>query len=415
MNKFILSFFFLHLFAPFLCAKGYQSGAFRFYVPDEWVVRQELQEDALKVLGFSNGKNFLQIIFQSDEKPNDLLEFVPQSSEGFQEVSFKTGKTSGVKYALIFWGSSLEKRKEFLDWMDKQILSPPQDDRSLTGVDFKGQKYYLGFGDYLGGFMGNEVKYDILHTHDIFTGSYGGNYQGVVIHGPKKGKKELFQEWDALGNLMTNQDMFVQYSSGHGSKKGLAFGPSYRDIVENALSYPAKEIIIFTMACYSGNLVNVFNQRKSDWENFLDQGRTLMVMASSLPHQTSSTGPGYDPDQPNSPSGSAGSAFGHALWKALIGYADGAFDGIKDGLLSLGEIRDYTMRKTKAVGGHTPSVTGAYYPQLIMAKVPPAEMIAELDVSTENLSDEQIMRKIQELDKMIKQKKGDKHVQEERK
>ncbi len=90
----------------------------------------------------------------------------------------------------------------------------------------------------------------------------------------------------------------------------------------------------------------------------VDGPRSLMVMSSSTVAENSSTGPGTDPDQPNSPNGSAGSAFGHALWKALIGYSDGALDGVKDGFLSLGEIREFTITKTKQVGGHTPDYTG---------------------------------------------------------
>lgn len=51
--------------------------------------------------------------------------------------------------------------------------------RSLTGPDFSGQKYYLGWG--AAGpsdpsMMQNEVKYDVLHTHDIFTKDLGGSY-----------------------------------------------------------------------------------------------------------------------------------------------------------------------------------------------------------------------------------------------
>src|SRR5688500_2689109 len=58
--------------------------------------------------------------------------------------------------------------------------------RSLTGDDYTGKKYYFGWG--AAGFgdpqmMHNEVKYDVLHTHDIFTKDVGGNYIGTQMIG----------------------------------------------------------------------------------------------------------------------------------------------------------------------------------------------------------------------------------------
>jgi hypothetical protein len=77
------------------------------------------------------------------------------------------------------------------------------------------------------------------------------------------------------------------------------------------------------------------------------------------------------PDEPNGPEGSAGSAYGHSLWKALIGYSDGYNDGVKDGFISIDEILNFTIWKTQQVGGHTPVYTGSYNPALIMNRVPP--------------------------------------------
>ncbi len=67
---------------------------------------------------------------------------------------------------------------------------------------------------------------------------------------------------------MTADDMFVQYSSGHGSTSGLGVGVTYEEIRDNALAYPAKEIIIFIMACHSGGLVQSFNDKKDTWQNW---------------------------------------------------------------------------------------------------------------------------------------------------
>jgi hypothetical protein len=273
--------------------------------------------------------------------------------------------------------------------------------RSLTGDDFAGKKYYFGWGAAASGdpgMMHNEVKYDVLHTHDIFTDRVGGTYDGIKEIGTQVSRSTITRRWQEMAQAMTTDDMFVQYSSGHGSQSGLAVGVSYNDIRNNALSYPAKEIVVFTMACYSGALVNSFNSVRSQWENFPEQGRSLLVMASSPASQTSSTGPGRDADEPNGPSGSAGSAFGHALWKSLIGYSDGAIDGVKDGYISLEEIVEFTKVKTNQVGGHMPQVTGVYNGNVLMNRVPPRSFIEALEHSTEGLSDAEIMQQIRQLD-----------------
>ncbi len=272
---------------------------------------------------------------------------------------------------------------------------------SLTGEGFSGKKHYFGWGAAAYGdptMMHNEVKYDVLHTHNIFANEVGGHYQGRTAIGPQVNGSQIRTLWREIARDMTDSDMFVQYSSGHGYSTGLAVGVTYDEIRDNAMAYPAKEIIIFTMACKSGGLVNSFNRRKSEWERWADQGRTLLVMASSPVNENSSTGPGSDPEEPNAPYGSAGSAFGHALWKSLIGHADGYIDGVKDGYLDLEEIIAYTTWKTERVGGHRPVVTGTFQGNLVMNRVPPKAFVDALERGTEGLSDEEIMAHIQELD-----------------
>ncbi len=133
------------------------------------------------------------------------------------------------------------------------------------------------------------------------------------------------------------------------------------------------------MACYSGNLVDQFERKKSKWADWSQNGRSLFVMSSSDSDETSSTGPGTDKDEAAGRQGTAGSAFGHALWKALLGYADGTLDGIKDGYLSLGEIREYTRKLTKKIGGHNIRVAGSYHEALIMNRAPSAKYQAAVD------------------------------------
>jgi hypothetical protein len=274
--------------------------------------------------------------------------------------------------------------------------------RSLTGDDYTGQKYYTGWGAAAAGdpsMMHNEVRFDVEHTHEIFTADVGGTYVGTADVGSNVvNRTRILDRWNTLAGQMTNQDMFVQYSSGHGSRTGLAVGVTYNEIRDNALRYPAKEIIIFTMACLSGNLVNSFNNVRDQWADFAEQGRTLLVMASSRANENSSTGPGRDPDEPGGPNGSAGSAFGHALWKSLIGYADGYVDGVKDGYISLDEIVQYSTYLTEDIGGHTPVSTGVYNGNLVMNRVPPRAWLETLEGSTEGLSNDEIRAKIAQLD-----------------
>jgi hypothetical protein len=247
--------------------------------------------------------------------------------------------------------------------------------KSLTdGTDYKGTKYYFGWGVNGNGNdeMDNEVKYDVIHTHDIFTKAVGGNYVGSSLIGEDQVNGDAIkQQWKTLQGEMKSNDMYLQYSSGHGYQGGLEAGVTYDDIINGVLGMPAQELVVFTMACYSGGLVDAFDQAKDRWSNFQQQGKTLFVMASSKADEESSTGPGTDPDEPNGPDGSAGSAFGHSLWKALIGYADKAAGGGNgDGYVTLGEIVKYVVADTQQEGSQTPVYTGAYDPNLKISKVP---------------------------------------------
>ena len=387
---------------------------------DGWQLHQEAKDRATQLLGFVNGDNYLQMYVRplslSDEGslveissakvvkqydfpiPTDLKWNIKETIKDTVSANIAVSRSKNFDYVIVARGSTAEMTSQILSEALSGIALLTKSTRSLTGPDYSGKKYYVGFGDYLSGSMGNEVKYDIAHTHDIFTKEIGGNYLGAKIHGSEIEEVDLTKKWIELKKLMTEKDMFVQYSSGHGSTTGLMFGPTYNEIRDNALSYPSKEIIIFTMSCYSGNLVESFNKKKLEWQDWQSKGRTLMVMSSSRASETSSTGPGTDSEEPEGPNGSAGSAFGHALWKSLIGHADGAVDGIKDHLISLAELRDHTIKITEEVGGHTPTITGAYNGNLLMVKVPSQAFVDSLSGGTEKLSNDQILEKIRALD-----------------
>jgi hypothetical protein len=270
--------------------------------------------------------------------------------------------------------------------------------RSLTDSNYKGNKYYLGWGEYLSGFMGNETKYDVKHTHDIFTDNVGGKYQSTTLVDREFSGRDVTASMNSLRSKITKDDMYVQYSSGHGFPAGLGIDVSYKQIVDHSLAMNAKEVVVFLMACHSGGLVNQFNARKSEWQDWSKQGRTLFVMSSSTEDEKSKTGPRQDAAEAGGPEGSAGSAYGHALWKALSGEADGYLDGVKDGFISLGEIAAYTTWKTQQVGGHTPQVTGTYNPYLLMNQVPKQSWVASLPGGTQEMSVAEVKESVQASD-----------------
>jgi hypothetical protein len=279
--------------------------------------------------------------------------------------------------------------------------------RSITDGSYSGHKYYFGWGDATGSpdEMVNEVHYDVKHTNDIFTKDIGGAYLPTTLFDSNANGTAIPQTWQTLTQKMTADDMYVQYSSGHGYQGGLAVGVTDDQVVNAVLGMPARELIVFTMACFSGGIVDTFNQHKSTWQDWQSKGRTLFVLTSSSADVESQTGPGTDPGEPNGPDGSAGSAFGFALWKALAGEADGFEDGIKDGFISLSEIRDYTTWRTQQVTSseQTPVFTGVYNDNLIMNSVPTAAQLAALEREggTRGLSDSEILRQIQELDRVL--------------
>jgi hypothetical protein len=426
--------------AVFVCAVVFQASAIaiagtvtlsgvKVEVPAGFRVQQQTQSDGTLIAGFAKGDDYVTL-YSSADTALDMADIFGHDAEILEDISIEehggvswqtmetlrtpdVGGKNFVKAFMtelkgqVYYGSSRASSRRAAQKNADAFLASMKvsSARSLTGPEYKGKKYYFGFGRAMSWdptYMHNEVKYDILHTHDIFTSDVGGGYIGTKLIGSSAYGSAIEQGWEDIGGTITANDMYLQYSSGHGSPYDLEVGVTYKEIRDNALAYPAKEVIVFIMACYSGALVNSFNAKKAEWEGWGEQGRTLFVFASSKSSQESGDGPITDDDEPGGPSGSAGSAFGWALWKALIGYSDGYVDGVKDGLLSLGEIRDYTIEKTKSMAGHTPVFTGVYSTGLILAKKPSVEFLKTLEQSTEGLSDEEIMQKIQELDQAMR-------------
>lgn len=416
-----------------------QLQAISIAVPNGWTVAQESRSSDTLFATFNNGDQIVQV-YAKQAVNLDMSSLFANGSQvtaaatvethgPFQWTVMQTSKSTSnparkrATYQMFafkaeykgfsYFGyarstsasDSQTAATAFLNGITVQLV---RQGRSLTDSNYTGKKYYLGFGDATGSpdEMVNEVHYDVKHTDDIFTKAIGGNYTPTTLFDDNANQTNITNAWSTISGQMTSNDMYVQYSSGHGYPGGLAVGVTHSQIADALLGMPAQEIIVFTMACYSGGLVDEMNSRKSTWQDWQSKGRTLFVMTSSTSDQESDTGPGTDPDEPNGPDGSAGSAFGFELWKALIGYADGYEDGVKDGFISLEEIRDYVVAKTIELstqegGTMNPPVTGVYKGNLIMNQVPPKAMLAELEKRTAGLSDAEILRQIQELDRVL--------------
>ncbi len=393
-------------------------------LPSGWSVKQQADTKGIQILAVGNGSDYMTLYSDASSRvdlksmisteakiTNDgteihgpvkwaVIESVKKGSRAATSAvtSFATDYNGSSYYGFSRSSQGATQAKANAQQLLKGLIYPL---RSLTPHSYTGKKYYFGWGaaaQWDPSMMHNEVKYDVLHTHDFFTKEMGGLYLGGKLTGYAQATQSAIRaEWTKLGQKITSEDMYVQYSSGHGYEEGLGVGVTYNEMRDVALNFPAREIIIFTMACHSGGLIDSFNKMKSKWQDWESKGRTLFVMGSSRTDENSSTGPSTDPDEPQGPSGSAGSAFGHALWKAIIGNADGELDGIQDGFLTLEEIRSYTIWKTQDIGGHTPQSTGVYNPNLIMSQVPSKAWVDSLEYNSDRLSDEEVSRQLQNL------------------
>lgn len=231
------------------------------------------------------------------------------------------------------------------------------------------KKYFFGFHQKLSGFMGNETFYDLKHVSEALTSDQTNGYEThLLTRDDSESIDERIQSgWDSIGEKITDQDVYVQYSSSHGFPGGLAFNAAtYGNMRNQIRKFNAKITFIMTMACYSGSMIEEFN-RNSGFDDWKAAGKTLLLFTSSKASETSSTGPMEDPDE-SGPEGSAGSAFGHYLWKGLAGGADGAYDGFKDGLVELDELIYFATRETREAFGHTPQYYGFNFEGVVVSR-----------------------------------------------
>ena len=145
---------------------------------------------------------------------------------------------------------------------------------------------------------------------------------------------------------LTKDDTFVLYSHSHGTKSrngregGLLLGPrqifSWSEYAKLITEIPTKKVIVFTMACYSGLLIDALNEIQSSWSSREREGRSFIVISvtsNSLP------------SGPVEVNGEVINPLTYSLIKAF----EGESDLNNDGKISLDELSQYVMESTEEI------------------------------------------------------------------
>lgn len=151
--------------------------------------------------------------------------------------------------------------------------------------------------------------------------------------------------------LGTN-DTFVMYSHSHGGPRGTFFS-GWDDYASAVLALPARDVVIFSMSCHSGNLTATLNRRKDEWAGRGKTGRSLVVLTPVSASQL--CGP--------SPERGVGNPFTYAVTTAAQGAADGFAGSEKNGRIEMRELVDYVMQTTREKSrgkSHEPQFTGEF-------------------------------------------------------
>ena len=179
----------------------------------------------------------------------------------------------------------------------------------------------------------------------------------VIIYTHSHGRKGDFETSQPFGGIVL--DLPVRRTK----HRGTFLWPDY---AERLLRIPAKNIVVLTMSCYSGGLVEYLNMPdvKSRWENkWKKENRNLIVLASQSKDLMS---------RPIVKDGEVINPFTYAVAKAFEGEADGfsLTQGKpdkrqpKDGNLTLGEITDYILYATENTLSESARFNNTAKPQL---------------------------------------------------
>ncbi len=161
----------------------------------------------------------------------------------------------------------------------------------------------------------------------------------VIIYTHSHGRRSGFEESQPLGGIV--MDLPIR----HPEHRGALLWDEYAKLL---LKIPARNVMILTMSCFSGGLVEYLNRPniRIRWNNRKKQGRNFIVMTSQSKDSTS---------HPILKDGEIINPFTYAVVKAFEGEADGfklehgeSFKSdSRDGNLTVGEMIDYVIYTTE--------------------------------------------------------------------
>jgi len=218
---------------------------------------------------------------------------------------------------------------------------------------------------------------------------------GTEKPGPSVSCETVCERLQTLSRTMDTNGIIVIYSHTHGLKTdvnragGLLLGRSqpgnplvlsWPDYAEQLLNLPAKTVVVLTMACHSGALVDYLNtdeKAKSLWQTRKESGRNFLVITSQDAESLSN---------PRQIDGEVINPFTYAVRKALEGKADGYRQGgacgQPDGRITLGELAEFIpdeTRKHTRTGDESndpkPRITGSFDPETVIAELPLQENV----------------------------------------
>ena len=181
----------------------------------------------------------------------------------------------------------------------------------------------------------------------------------------------------AYRDSLDEQDTFVLYSHTHGDIPGLLIdfetgsleGAAYRweDLAKDIVALPARNVVIFVMACHSGYLAEAMNALGAGWQGQRETaGRSLVVLTAVSKDQLS------NPTDVSTALTAIGNPFTYAVRTALGGAADGASDGVRDKKVTLSELVKYVLETAKEVstdGYAEPQFAGEYVADEVLFSV----------------------------------------------
>ena len=192
-------------------------------------------------------------------------------------------------------------------------------------------------------------------------------YEVDLIPTMELGASIVEERFAHYARTLGTNDTFVMYSHSHGNRRGTFFA-EWDAYASAILALPARNVVIFSMSCHSGNLTDTLNRRKSEWAGRSSLGRGLVVLTPVSANQL--CGPSPEPD--------VGNPFTYAVTTAARGAADGFTAGQKNGQVEMQELVDYVIQTTREKSrgkAHTPQFTGEFPvgKAFVTCPVPPAK------------------------------------------